>query len=159
MDEDQCRVLGGYSRPGLEIVLYYCRITSAGASALAEGLGRNQGPTKLDSCRIDNSVLADGLRGNSCLKVFRAVMSSNHEVRDRDFLAIAGAVKESKGLVDLDLSHDLRVSNEAWDAICDSLETHPTLEVLDLRGTFMNAVPAPAVFQSRMQAILDMMQN
>jgi hypothetical protein len=64
MDEDHCRVLGGYSRPSLEIVLHRCIITSAGASALAEGLGRNQGPTKLHLCQIDNYVLAEGLRGN-----------------------------------------------------------------------------------------------
>jgi hypothetical protein len=48
MDENHCRVLGCYSRPSLEIVLNYCRFTSAGASALVEVLGRNQGPTKLD---------------------------------------------------------------------------------------------------------------
>jgi hypothetical protein len=35
LDEDHCRVLGGYSRPGLEIEIIHCRITSAGASALA----------------------------------------------------------------------------------------------------------------------------
>jgi hypothetical protein len=65
MDKDHCRVLGGYSRPGLEIVLDSCTLTSAGTRALAEVLGRNQGPTRLDLCQIDNSVLAEGLRGNS----------------------------------------------------------------------------------------------
>jgi hypothetical protein len=65
MDENHCRVLGIFSRPDLEIVLDHCKLTSAGASALAEVLGRNQGPTKLDLCYIDNVVLADGLRGNS----------------------------------------------------------------------------------------------
>jgi hypothetical protein len=53
MDESHCRALGDYSRPGLEIVLRRCKITSAGAGALAEALGRNQGPTKLELCRID----------------------------------------------------------------------------------------------------------
>jgi hypothetical protein len=157
MDEDLCRVLGGYSRPGLEIVLDCCKITSAGASALAEGLGRNQGPTKLHLCEIDNFVLANGLRENRSLKSLRPRFSSDLEVRDREFLAIAGALRESKGLVELDLAYQgFRVIDEAWGAICDSLETHPTLEVLDLRGTFMNAVPA--VLKSRIQAILDMMK-
>jgi hypothetical protein len=55
MDEDHCRLLGGYSGPGLEIVLDHCRITSAGAIALAEIFGRNQGPTKNSCCEIDNS--------------------------------------------------------------------------------------------------------
>jgi hypothetical protein len=68
MHENHCRVLGTYSRPGLKIELSYCRIAGAASEALAEVLGRNQGPTKLDHCETDNSVLANGLRGNICLK-------------------------------------------------------------------------------------------
>jgi hypothetical protein len=62
LQEDHIRVIGAYSRPDLEINLYCCKLTSAGASALAEVLGRNQGPTLLNRCGIDYSVLADGLR-------------------------------------------------------------------------------------------------
>jgi hypothetical protein len=50
MDENHCRVLGASSRPGLEIKLKSCEVTSAGAISLAEVLGRNQGPTELDHC-------------------------------------------------------------------------------------------------------------
>jgi hypothetical protein len=70
MDENHCRALGAYSRPDLDILLINCAITSAGTGALVEVLGRNQGPTKLDCCDIDNFVLVDGLRGNSRLKRF-----------------------------------------------------------------------------------------
>jgi hypothetical protein len=155
MDENHFRVLSGYSRPGLEIVLDCCKITSAGASALVEVLGRNQGPTKLTLCEIDNFVLAEGLRGNSRLKSLRPCFSSNLEVRDREFLAIAGALEENKGRVDLYLTNGLRGSDETWGAICDSLGTHPTLEVLDVRGTLATTAP-PEVFKSRIQAILNM---
>jgi hypothetical protein len=159
MDEIHCRVIGAYSRPGLKIVLSHCQLTSAGTSALAEILGRNEGPTQLDSCQIDNSVLADGLRGNSLLESFRPRFSSDLEFRDREFLAIAGAVKENKGLVDLDLSYALGVSDEIWGAICDSLEKHPTLEVLDLSGIFLFSTTAPpAVLKSRIQVLIDMMK-
>jgi hypothetical protein len=48
MDENHCRVLGGYSRPGLEIILIRCDFTCAGTSAMVELLRRNQGPTNLD---------------------------------------------------------------------------------------------------------------
>jgi hypothetical protein len=99
MDEAHCRALGGNSRPGLEIVLDRCEVMSAGASALIEVLGRNQGPTKLNLCEIDNFVLAEGLRGNSHLKCLTPRFSSDLEVHDREFLAIAGALKENKGLV------------------------------------------------------------
>jgi hypothetical protein len=40
LDEDHFRALGDFSKPGLEIILVRCKITWAGASALAEVLGR-----------------------------------------------------------------------------------------------------------------------
>jgi hypothetical protein len=159
INENHCRVLGDYSRPDLEIVLYRCKITSTGAASLAEVLGRNQGPTKLDDCFVDNSVLVNGLRGNSRLKSLSRHFSGSPEDVSREVLAIAGALRENKGLIELNLAcQGVRGSNEAWGAICDSLETHPTLEVLNLRSTFMNAAPASAVLKSQIQALVDMMK-
>jgi hypothetical protein len=100
---------------------------------------------------IDNFLLADGLHGNSRLKLFRALISP--AVGNQDVLAIAGALRQNKGLVDLDLSC-ARIG-VAWGAICDSLKTHPTLEVLNLRTTGRMAPLAPEVLKSRMQALLD----
>jgi hypothetical protein len=157
LNEDHIRVLGSYSRPDLEIVLNYCRLTSAGTSALALILGRNQGPTKLHSSYID--VVANGLRGNSRLKSWTTRTSDNLEVGNRQVLAIAGALPENRGLVDLlILCLGFMVSEEAWDAVCDSLKAHPTLEILDLRTTCSDATMAPSVLKSRMQALLDMMK-
>jgi hypothetical protein len=135
MDENYCRVLGDYSRPGLEIVLNDCKITSAGASALAEVLGRNQGPTKLVNCQIDNSVLANGLRGNNRLKSFRPRISGTPEDCKREVLEIACALRENSGLVDFDLSYSNSMTDETWDAVCDSLKAHPTLQVLNIWST------------------------
>jgi hypothetical protein len=157
LDEDQCRVLGAYSRPDLEIVLDNCAISDAGASALAEVLGRNQGPTKLDGCRIDNFVLANGLRGNSRLKSWGPRISRNPDVGNREVLAIAGALQENKGLVDLDLSNGrIRVNDVTWGAICDSLKAHPTLEVLNLRGVF--TVTGAPLLKSQIKKLVDMMK-
>jgi hypothetical protein len=157
LDEHHCRVLGACSRPGLEIELKGCRIhTGVAAKALAEVLGRNQGPTKLTYCDMDYSILADGLRGNSRLKSFVPCLAVNHEVGNRKVLAIADAVRENKGLVELNLHY--RWSDETWGAICDSLETHPTLEVLDLSAVFNDATTTAAVVKFRVQAILDMMK-
>jgi hypothetical protein len=153
MHENHCRVLGTYSRPGLKIELSYCRIAGAASEALAEVLGRNQGPTKLDHCETDNSVLANGLRGNSRLKS----LTLTGDVDRRQVLAIAGALKENKGLVCLNIW--LR-GEEPRDAVCDSLKTHPTLEVLHLRSYLaLEGVPLdPAAITSRIQALLDMMK-
>jgi hypothetical protein len=147
MDENHCRVLGAYSRPDLEIVLENCTISDA----LAEVLGRNQGPTKLDYCKIDNLVLANGLYGNSRLKSWRPIMSSNVDVGKREVLAIAGALRENKGFVDLDLSVGSGMSDVTWGTICDSLKAHPTLEVLNLRGVF-------TVTTLQIEKLVDMMK-
>jgi hypothetical protein len=96
LDENHCRVLGAYTRPGLEIVLTGCKITDAGASALAEVLGRNQGPTEIVLSYFDNLVLANGLRGNSRLKILRPRFSNNRDVVNREVLEIAGALKKTK---------------------------------------------------------------
>jgi hypothetical protein len=159
LDENHCHVLGGYSRPGLEIVLSCCRFTKAGTSALVELLGRNQGPTRLDLCFVDNSVVANGLRGNNRLKSFRPNLSCYPDACKRDVLAIADALKENKGLVDLDLSsRHFREDDEAWGAICDSLKTHPTLEVLNLSSELMNAAQSPALIRLRIKALSKMMK-
>jgi hypothetical protein len=159
MDEDQIRVLGTYSRPDLEIVLENCNITSAGASALAEVLGRNQGPTKLVDCRVDNFVLVNGLRGNSRLKSLTARVSGRPEDGNQELLAFAGGLKENKGLVYLRLyQHEFRLSDETWGAICDSFKTHPTLEVLNLRDARLVATPAPARIISQIQKLADVLK-
>jgi hypothetical protein len=67
-----------------------------------------------------------------------------------------GALRDNKGLVDSDLRHYTGVSDETWATICDSLETHPTLEVLrtyeDLHTLH------PAVIKFRVEALLEMMK-
>jgi hypothetical protein len=161
LDEDHFRVLGAYSRPELDIVLESCKITtSAAASALAEVLGRNQGLTKLDSCKIDNFVLSNGLRGNSRLKSLTPSYSNFPDARNQELLAIANALRENKGLVDLNLSCCL-LNDEAWGAVCDSLKTHPTLQILQLQPTqpFYGRPPLPpAVLKFRIQALVDMLK-
>jgi hypothetical protein len=154
-DEDHCRVLGAFSRPGLDIALINCQLTSAGASALAQVLGRNQGPTKLNRCDIDNSVFADGLRGNSRMKVFRALISDSRDAGNRELLAIADALRENKGLVDLDLVQAFTMSDETWDTVCDSLKTHSTLQVLCLRS---NPMLPLADLKPCVRSLVDMMK-
>jgi hypothetical protein len=51
------------------------------------------------------------------------------------------------------------MSDETWDAVCDYLKTHPTLEVLDLRSVITDDyTTAPAVIKTRIQVLLDMMK-
>jgi hypothetical protein len=162
INEERMRVLGTYSRPDLEIELALCDFTNAGTRALVEVLGRNQGPTKLDFCDTsDYSVVANGLRENRRLKSLTPrYFSFNRDIGYQEVLAIASALKENKGLIDLNLSHCVWVK-ETWDAVCDSLKTHPALQLMNLRAyqTVDGVAPlAPAVLMSRIQALVDMLK-
>jgi hypothetical protein len=164
MDEHSVRALGaafsrsGLKMPSIEVVLVRCTLTVAAISALAEIIASNQGPIRLDYCNIDNFVLADGLRGNSCMKSLNPRFSNNLEVGNREVLAIAGALRENKGLVVLKLRYvRMAVNDEIWDAVCDSLKTHPTLQVLDLRRVG-EAPSVPARLKSRIQALVNMLE-
>jgi hypothetical protein len=161
LDEDRFRVLGEFSRPGLEIELKNCRITGDTA-VLAAVLESNKGPTKLDRCYMDSSVFATGLRGNSRLKSLRHVINRRgHDDGQQEVLEIAGALKENKGLVELVFIDDFEgMSDETWYAVCDSLKTHPTLEVLHLgvNNMLRGALVAPSVITSRAQALVDMLK-
>jgi hypothetical protein len=166
IDEDQIRALGVVStlRPGLEIKLVFCEISGSSAEALAELLQRNQGPTELQSCDLDNCILADGLRGNSRLTNLRVLCyTSTNEAGNREVLAIMSALRENKGLANLAIRLDLTMSEESWGAVCDLLETltHPTLQVLDLE-TIQSIGVDPALLNSRIpvliQALVDMLK-
>jgi hypothetical protein len=98
------------------------------------------------------------LHGNSRLQILRQRISNNTEVGNRELLAIAGALKENKGLVELNLSYGSRVSDETWGAFCDSLKTHPTLEVLNLSSPYYDDTMPSAVLKSRVQALVDMLK-
>jgi hypothetical protein len=167
MDENHCRVLGDFSRPDLEIVLDGCRVTSAGTNALAAILGRNQGPTKLACCKLDYSALANGLRGNSRLRNFRQSLRplnyyNTPEDSEREALLIAGNLRENKGLVKLGLRYGSDENDDTWVAVCDSLKTHPTLEIFAFRSLnpFEDVEPPvlPAMINSRLQVLLDMLK-
>jgi hypothetical protein len=99
------------------------------------------------------------LRGNSRLQYLSPHLLSNRDDGNQNLRVIADALKENKGLVDLDLTHDFTMTGETWDAVCDSLKTHPTLEVLNLRSiqTFEDPLD-PAVIMSRIQALVDMLK-
>jgi hypothetical protein len=173
LDEDHIRVLGAYSRPDIKIKLISCTFIRAATSALVQLLGRNQGPTNLFFCNIDSLVVTDGLRGNSRLKNFTPCLSFNHrEDVNRVVLTLAGALRENKGLVHLDLTSYWSMSENTWDVLCDSLKTHPTLQVLILLSNNSYArprrglrtgwdfvpLPAPAHLKVRIQSLVDMMK-
>jgi hypothetical protein len=161
IDEDQIRALGAVSilRPAFEIKLLFCRIAGTSAEALLEFLQRNQGPTELVYCDIDNVIIADGLRGNSRLKKLRVLCtSSSNEAGNQEVFAITSALRENKGLLYLAIRLDLTMSDESWGAVCDSLKTltHPTLQVLNLETIELIRVD-PALLKSRKSVLIQVL--
>jgi hypothetical protein len=151
MDEDHILALGALSRPGLKINLVGCRITGASAEALAEVLKRNHDPTfTITYCHFDSFTLMDGLRGDSRLKSL--TLSSFHN--NRALIVFPSVFRENKGLVKLKFDDGHWVTDEQWGAICDSLETHPSLEVLDLHP----GCTTPAISACKIQALVDMLK-
>jgi hypothetical protein len=56
--------------------------------------------------------------------------------------------------------NDFMMSDEGWDAICDSLEKHPTLEILEFRHLYANpSLFDLSVITSRVQALVDMLKG
>jgi hypothetical protein len=55
----------------------------------------------------------------------------------------------------LDLQHDFSINEYTWVVVCDSLKTHPTLEILSLLS---NRVFPPAELKPWVQALVDMMK-
>jgi hypothetical protein len=49
------------------------------------------------------------------------------------------------------------MSGETWDAVCDSLKTHPTLQVLHLQS-MQTFGETPVVLKPRIQALVDMLK-
>jgi hypothetical protein len=88
-------------------------------------------------------------------------LSNSLEV-DRQVSAVAGALRENKGLKELNLECNENVNDETWGAICDSLKAHPTLEVLNLCSNVELdppiTPPPPVVIKARIQALLDMLK-
>jgi hypothetical protein len=127
LDEDHCRALAAASRPGLEIKLFACTITEAGARFFIESLRLNRGPTQLCHCNIDHATLAEALRGNRSVTTFVLRSLKKHEMD-----LVARALQEDRGVVELDLSYSCRMEPNTLGVLCQSLHTHPSLEVLEL---------------------------
>jgi hypothetical protein len=96
------------------------------------------------------------LRGNSRLKSLSLQISIDVEASNQAVHTIADALRENKGLLRLDFRFHSSVSDEAWYAVCNSLETHPTLQVLKFIARYPAIVSAK--LRSRIQALVDMLK-
>jgi hypothetical protein len=149
-DENHILALGALSRPNFKINLINCRTAGASAEALVEILKRNHGPAfYMAYCHFHSFM--DVLRGDSRLKSL--ILDSFHNKRSMN--EFPSVFRENKSLVRLKFDDSHWVTDDQWGAICDSLETHPSLEVLDLHP---EGYTTPAISASRIQALVDMLK-
>ena len=152
LDRGQCRALATVSRANLEIKLRDCSLVVNNNSngktdddetsrscvdALVECLQANRGPTELSWCRMDHSILAVGLTGNSRVarltpRRMPTTASNKNNDDSNNISALLRALGKNLGLVELDLTGG-PISTEGWTELCESLGRHPTLKKVKLR--------------------------
>jgi hypothetical protein len=136
--EHQIRALATESQLDMEVILKHCTLLSADPdchAAFIECLHRDRGLIQLNGCQIDCQVLAAALEDNS--RVTRLGLAPGRATATSDAKkgVIFRSLAENKGLVELDLNNR-SISDKNWTILCQSLlKGHPTLTILDLRGT------------------------
>jgi hypothetical protein len=131
LNEDLCHPLATMSRLDVEVKLLYCRLADGAAVAFVDCLHSGRGPVELNSCNIDNQILASGLTGNSRVTKLRPVFG---QTNDADMAILFRALANNRGLVDLNL-FNTTISDDTWTILYESLQAHPTLTKLDLSHT------------------------
>jgi hypothetical protein len=158
LGRDHCIALESNDRTDLEIELCRCQLTDGGTEAFLESQRRNKGPTKLTNCKMDVAVLAEAVRGNTSLKSLKPCGKLDHDqLTSEDFETLAHALKENEGLVTLDLA-GRPIMEESWCIILKSIQSHPSLHVLDLHLTPSSRRMSAATKTKRMLAIVEMLQ-
>jgi hypothetical protein len=103
-------------------------LTELGEIVLLESIRQNRGPTGLYQVNIEADRLADALRGNNRVGSFAPSLM---RTSDEDCHAFFQALAENQGLVNLNLLR-VRISDENWDILWQSVSRHPKLENIDV---------------------------
>jgi hypothetical protein len=176
LDENQCRALAAASPSAttLNIRFHDCRVLHAGSTAALADLFRtdnnnnnNQGGQvhyHLDHFQSEDwRILAESLRGNTSVKtiVQPAGRLAERMLEDDEFRALAEALGANQGLLKFYPRGQL-INDENWTVLCQSLCSHPTLETLNLSGTFddLNAgIMSNASKTHRCNCIVDLLRS
>jgi hypothetical protein len=127
-EEADCRALTSLKRTGLEITFEECSFDAQGAEeTCTEWLRHSQVVTKVDNCKMENSLLFSALNGNSSVK--NLSMNATHgEFIMRD---LAEVLPGNLGIVILRVVLSPRDGD--WDRLLHSLWAHPRIQSLTLR--------------------------
>jgi hypothetical protein len=150
LDETQCRALASASPSTttgkLDIRFHDCRVLNVDSTAAFAALFRNNNSNNqgdqvhyhLDHFQTEDwPILAESLRGNtSVITIIQPAGRLAKRMLEHDeFRALAEALRENQGLLRFSLRGQ-HINHENWTVLCQSLRSHPTLDTLDLSGTF-----------------------
>jgi hypothetical protein len=145
MDESHCRAWHLFetrSRDRAETL----SITGAGASA-GGGPGR-KGTDEAISVKLTCAYSRMGYAEIVVWKI-EQLLSQNFDVGNREFVRCRRP-RRKEGLVSLHLLHGFTMGDRTWDAVCNSLKKHPTLQLLNIRSAPTQMLAA-AVLESRIK--------
>jgi hypothetical protein len=151
LDESQCRALAAASPSTttgkLDIRFHGCRVLNVGSTAALADLFRdnnNNSQTDQVHYHLDHfqtegwRVLAESLRGNTSVKtIYEPGGLYGRQLKHDEFRVLAEALRDNQGLGKF-TPRRLHINDENWTLLCQSLRSHPTLDTLDLSGTFHN---------------------
>ena len=176
LDETQCRALAAASPSAttgkLDIRFHDCRVLHPSSTAALAALFRNNNSNNqggqvhyhLDHFQSEDwRVLAESLRGNTSVKtiVQPAGRLAERMLENDEFRVLAEALGANQGLLKFYPRGQL-INDENWTVMCQSLRSHPTLETLDLSGTFcdLNAgIMSNASKAHRCNCIVDLLRS
>lgn len=148
LDAAQCRALAAAlsnTSGELHIRFHNCAALEEGTAALADLFRRTETNHRqgrvhyhLDHFQTEGwPVLAHSLRGNTSVQtiVQPAGRINDRVLRQDEFCVLAEALGDNQGLVKF-TPRVQHINDENWTVLCQSFHYHPTLETLDLSGTF-----------------------
>jgi hypothetical protein len=133
LNEGHLRALASVSRHAMDLNLEKCSLSDDTGSrdAFVECLQSGRGPTKLDRCSIDCSVLADALTTMTVKNTHLARPTKQQDATD-DNTGKGNAT--GRGIEELNLDGCF-IRAENWSILAKSLKTHPTITRLSLSNT------------------------
>jgi hypothetical protein len=139
--EAHCRALATLERTDLEVTFDRCSFYAHGAKeAFIEWLRHSQVVTKLEDCRMEDSIIST-LSGNTSVKKF-SIRATTEGYSDLA-LALAG----NQGIESLCLPC---LSDETWSLLSRSLWAHPRIQSVSLGFFSLNRSPErPAASKAR----------
>jgi hypothetical protein len=160
LDEEIVRALWAGAGTNIEILLESCTASLSGTNALIESFRLNLGPTQLLWCDIPSELFANGLRGNSNVKILKLINGLHVHpptITDGDMRNLVQSLSQNQGLEELDFKEHV-ICDENWSLLCQSIARHPALERMDVSRSDYIQVFSETQKTERTERLMEMLK-